>query len=583
MPDARDATPIPPVDTSGDAGPPEASRPAWVRRSDELARPVLELMRRFEPEKLAALGFPGVAEEITRLPANGPRERIAALDQTIRGLGEHRAGETGAEVRLDLEAMTIHLTRESDLLRAESARLLPYFNLAQTVFSGFLSLLTASTSPESAASARRRLHRYAGLERGYVPLARQAETSIRAGLSRGGLLGPYRQAVLDDLDHGPRLLAAVAELFEERHIRGTARPFDKLRRQLADYDDFLRREVLPRCRDDFPTSPEVYAARLACHGVELPAGELSCRAEAAFEERRRQLDELAPRLARERGWPQEPFPAVLRRLERETLAPGSLLDGYRTRHRQLEQLIVKADFVTPARRRPRIRLASAAESAVMPFPHFRWPPSFDPSCGAGELVLPDQAEDPGGEFATEASSWVMTAHEGVPGHALQISRLHEPDVSLARGPLGFDLAALEGWAVYAGSELAPELPSPARFLTLHKDLRRAAVAFLDPALHRGRLSAEQATRFLQTRVGLTERSARQVIWRTTTWSPGQAASYFYGHSQLAALRTAVECRLGGTFDRRRFHDLLLAQGLLPLSLLRRSVLERIGPLRRRAA
>ncbi len=75
-----------------------------------------------------------------------------------------------------------------------------------------------------------------------------------------------------------------------------------------------------------------------------------------------------------------------------------------------------------------------------------------------------------------------------------------------------------------------------------------------------------------------------MIWRTTTWSPGQAAAYYFcGHSQLAALRTAVECRLGGTFDRRRFHDLLLAQGLLPLSLLRRSVLERIGPVRRRAA
>ncbi len=219
----------------------------------------------------------------------------------------------------------------------------------------------------------------------------------------------------------------------------------------------------------------------------------------------------------------------------------------------------------------------------MPFPHLRWPPAFDPGCGAGELVLPARARDTGGEFATEASSWVTAAHEAVPGHALQISRLLEPDVSQARASLGFHLTALEGWAVYAGAELAPELPLEARFLTLHRDLRRAAVAFLDPALHHGRLSVEQASRFLQTRLGLTEKSARQAVWRMTTWSPGQATSYFFGHCQLAALRTAVECRLGSAFDRRRFHDVLLAHGLLPLTLLRQRLLEQIAPQSRRAA
>ncbi len=210
----------------------------------------------------------------------------------------------------------------------------------------------------------------------------------------------------------------------------------------------------------------------------------------------------------------------------------------------------------------------------------RLPPFFDNRGEAGELVLPaliergnDQAPDPVGEYATEAGSWALAAHEGLPGHALQVSRLLDPDVSLARGPLGFNSAALEGWAVYAESEISPELPLAARFLTLHRDLRGAAGAFLDPGLHHGRLTLEQASCFLQTRVGLTETAARRTLWRTTVWSPGQATSYFYGHSRLAALRTAVECRLGAAFDRRRYHDLLLSQGLLPLTLLRRSVLE----------
>ncbi len=571
------------------ADPGAARKPAWVRESDEYARPIMELITRFEPEKLSTLGYPGAAEQITRLPPDRPQERIAALDQAIRTLGDHLAEERHAAVRVDLESMITLLTWEVDLLRLESERLLPYFNLAQTVFSGFLSLLTTGTRTKSAAAVRTRLRRYAGLEEGYVPLARQATTLIRTGLSRGGLLGPCRDAVLEDLRAGPRLLAAVQELLEEHRITGCAQAFSKLRRQLAGYDTFLRQEVLPRCRDDFRLPAELYAARLLSHGVELPVEELSRRAEAACEELRRQLEATASRLADQRGWPREPFPAVLRRLEQERLVPEKILSHYRGRRRRLEELIDKAGFATlPRHRRPRIRFAGKAESALLPFPHFRWPPFFGNRGTVGELVLPaprgrSEVSDPGGWYATEAASWAVAAHEGLPGHALQIGRLLEPDVSLARGPLGFTYAGLEGWAVYAGSEISPELPPAARFITLHHDLRRAACAFLDPALHHGYLTPEQASCFLRTHLGLTARAARQALWRTTVWSPGQATSYFYGHSQLAALRTAVECRLGAAFDRRRYHDFLLSQGLLPLSLLRRWVLEQIIPERRRAA
>ena len=165
--DPRSGSEPPPADGPGAEG-----RPAWVRRSDDYARPDLELMRRFEPEKLAALGFPGVANEITQLPPGGPEERIAAHDQLIRTFGECLAQESHAAVRVDLESMIMLRSWDVELLRLESSLLLPYFNLAQTVFSSLLSLLTAGTQDRPAAAARRRLRRYAGLEEGYEPLAR---------------------------------------------------------------------------------------------------------------------------------------------------------------------------------------------------------------------------------------------------------------------------------------------------------------------------------------------------------------------------------------------------------------------------
>ncbi len=229
MSEVRDRAPIPSTETN-DA----PARPAWVTQSDEHARPVLALMRRFEPETLAALGDATAASEVTGLPPGGPEERLDAYEQTIRDLDERLKRETHNEVRLDLEAMITLLGWQADLLRAEAERLLPYVNVTRIVFESFLSLLTTGTPADPAPAARRRLRRYAGLEAGYVPLARQARDLLRAGLSRGDLVGPWRQAVLEDLENGPRLLAGIGELFEERRIDGIASAFAELRRQLDD-------------------------------------------------------------------------------------------------------------------------------------------------------------------------------------------------------------------------------------------------------------------------------------------------------------------------------------------------------------
>jgi uncharacterized protein (DUF885 family) len=59
--------------------------------------------------------------------------------------------------------------------------------------------------------------------------------------------------------------------------------------------------------------------------------------------------------------------------------------------------------------------------------------------------------------------------------------------------------------------------------------------------------------------------------------PGQAPSYYYGLMKLQALRAETELRLAGQFDQRAFHDFILAQGLLPLELLKQAVFEEFVP------
>ena len=67
--------------------------------------------------------------------------------------------------------------------------------------------------------------------------------------------------------------------------------------------------------------------------------------------------------------------------------------------------------------------------------------------------------------------------------------------------------------------------------------------------------------------------ATEEVERFTFRGPGQATSYFYGYTRLMELRADVEKALGPRFDEERFHDFVLAQGLLPPDLLRKAVMD----------
>lgn len=71
--------------------------------------------------------------------------------------------------------------------------------------------------------------------------------------------------------------------------------------------------------------------------------------------------------------------------------------------------------------------------------------------------------------------------------------------------------------------------------------------------------------------------AEEEVERFTFRSPGQANSYFYGYTRLLELRRDTERALGSKFDQKKYHDFILAQGLLPPDLMRKAVLEDFVP------
>jgi uncharacterized protein (DUF885 family) len=121
------------------------------------------------------------------------------------------------------------------------------------------------------------------------------------------------------------------------------------------------------------------------------------------------------------------------------------------------------------------------------------------------------------------------------------------------------------------------MPLEGQLISLQLRLQRAARAFLDPELQSGRIKPEDAMRVLTEDVNLSVPYAKQELERYTFRSPGQANSYFYGYTRLLALRKETEASLGKKFDQKKFHDFILAQGLLPPDLMRRAVFQDFIP------
>jgi uncharacterized protein (DUF885 family) len=176
------------------------------------------------------------------------------------------------------------------------------------------------------------------------------------------------------------------------------------------------------------------------------------------------------------------------------------------------------------------------------------------------------------DFNYSAASWTLTAHESRPGHELQFATMIEKGVSIARAVFAFNSVNVEGWGLYSEAITLPYMPDEGKLISLQLRLQRAARAFVDPELQLGKWTHASARAFLQKEVVLSPGFATEEVDRFTFRAPGQATSYFYGYTRLLELREAAEKQLGPGFDAQRFHDLILAQGLLPPHLMRKAVL-----------
>jgi uncharacterized protein (DUF885 family) len=169
--------------------------------------------------------------------------------------------------------------------------------------------------------------------------------------------------------------------------------------------------------------------------------------------------------------------------------------------------------------------------------------------------------------------WAMetlTAHETVPGHHMQIARATElRDLPNFRRS-GFGITAFsEGWALYAetlGFEMGLYADPLQRWGHLQWQAFRAGRLVVDTGIHALGWSRQRAIDFMVDQTGVNREFVTSEIDRYTS-QPGQALAYMIGKLEFDRQRDKARARLGAKFDIRRFHNAVLDNGALPLSLL----------------
>jgi uncharacterized protein (DUF885 family) len=544
----------------------------------ELAEDYFQAIMDAEPFEATAFGVPGWDAEVPDLSEAAEAEtdrRLAGLERKLAAIDP---GRLGHQDRITLAMLRRGLADR----RAELAARWPELTVSATasgIQAAVLGLVPKVTlgTPAAAEDYLARCARLAGC-------LDQAGDRLRAGLAAGrtppalgvraaiGQLDAYLAGRTDAddplLTPAPPAGAGGADGtgFRDRLaevVAGSVRP------AMARYRDLLATEVLARARPDercglvhVPGGEALYLAAVARHTTtDRDPGELhrlGLELVARLEEEYRELGarllgtaDMAQVLARLRDDPALRFSTGAEILQSGRDALDRAVAALPAVVGRAPRAPCRVDAMSPYE----------AKDAVL---GYYQPPAADGS-RPGVHWLNTSAPHTRTRYEYEA----LAFHESVPGHHLQFALAQELEELPRFRRFGYVTAFSEGWALYT-ERLADELGLYSgdleRFGMLSFDSWRACRLVVDTGLHQLGWSRGQAVEYLLANSALTRTNVENEVDRYVAW-PGQALAYMVGRLELVRLRELAGDRLGGRFDLRGFHDLVLGTGGVPLSVL----------------
>jgi len=315
--------------------------------------------------------------------------------------------------------------------------------------------------------------------------------------------------------------------------------------------------------DDWVLGPEKFEALLAKRKLGLTSDEILELGYFYLEKFQKEIEELAEKISP--GSTVDQVRDMLKENHPKTF--DETLAYYIEWVEKAKQWVIDTDFVTVREGNLKVIETPQFLAPLIPTAALVTPGRFEPS-KIGEYIVTRPSDEKNLREHFYAKIPNTCIHEAYPGHFNET--LGSFEAPLSRFFLPAD-EMVEGWAFYCeqvskdmGFQDTPE----ARFGQTMALMFRAARIIIDIKLSSGKMSFDEAIKFLMEKTGVAEASAIAEVTRYTQ-SPGYPLSYLLGRHQIMEARKELEAEYGEKFDLKLFHDTIVTSGRVPISYIPR--------------
>ena len=545
--------------------PPELAAPA--ANADDAAvdaaeRAYLDLYLSIAPELATALGIHTRDTELDDYTLAGFESAIAQQEKMLASLkAQFASPRLSIAKKVDLELMmhslevAVRVGREMQLpVRSPQAYLAPLGTL-------FLMIARPYAPAEDRAHAViARLQKIPGVIAAAKanlknPPRVWTETAIELTHEAFSFLAQVRAFLEPTLPHES---ASISQALQTAHAA------------FADYEQFLKKDSLPRSKGDFAAGRPLFDFMLhESYFLDEDADAVQALGQKLFDATDAQMTALAKKMdPTAKGWPE-----VARRAKQKHPTAEDLLPSYKRELDRARAFLVAKDVVPfPPNDECEVLETPPFERATTTAAYDAAPP-FDLNVTKGFFfvspVEPQMSAKEKEQMLLEnahAEQVNTVVHEAYPGHHVQLSfsRMHPSIVRKMNETNVFD----EGWALYS-EELMSELgyyTDEERLIQLEWTLVRAARVIIDVGLHTKGMTFDQAVAILTDKVHLERTLALNEVKRYTS-DPTQPLAYIVGREKIFALREKWKARDPEHFSLKRFHEDILSHGTIVPALI----------------
>jgi uncharacterized protein (DUF885 family) len=348
------------------------------------------------------------------------------------------------------------------------------------------------------------------------------------------------------------------------------------RKALADYGEWLKKDLLVRAKPDFAIGEAAFKKKLhADELVDTPLDALLQRGDGELHRLQAEFRTVAAKIDAKK-----PFAQVQEEMQKEHPTPENIIGDVQARLAGLRKFLVDKKIVSlPSDLQPRVQetppFARATTLASMDTPgpfETRATEAFYNVTLPEKSWTPAQVEDYLRGAFNRPLIDVVSIHEAFPGHYTQFIWL--PKLSSKVRKLETANSNVEGWAHYCEQMLLDEGygggDARLRLAQLQDALLRAARYVVGIRMHTRGMTYDQAVEFFQ-KEGYQSKKVAEMEARRGTGDPTYLI-YTLGKLEILKLRDDYKKKLGAAYSLQKFHDAFLAEGALPLPLVRKALL-----------